>query len=116
MKPGEKNQQRIAVVAKGSAAVLCILCLFLSGCSGTQSSLDPAGTQADQISHLWWRYLWITVTVYFLVLVFLILPIRSRRLRVADAGTEEPILNPSPRHERRLVAIVSGFVALSTGI
>jgi cytochrome c oxidase subunit 2 len=68
-------------------AILSLLAgLFLTGCRGAQSALDPAGPQAGRISHLWWEYFSITAVIYVLVMLFLILPLRRRRLVRVKGG------------------------------
>jgi hypothetical protein len=62
-----------------------------SWCGGPQSSLDPAGPQAAQISDLWWQYFWVSVAVYTSVILLLILAAIVRRSRVAVG---EPLVVP----------------------
>lgn len=54
---------------------LCALSalLVLTGCSGAQSALDPAGPQAGRILELFSSYFWICFGVYVLVLIFMLL-------------------------------------------
>lgn len=59
---------------------------LLTGCSGRQSSLEPAGAQAEQISKLFW---WMTggaVVIWIAVLVLAFVAIRFQPARGENAG------------------------------
>src|SRR3954468_632940 len=79
----------------GGAVLAIAASIFLPGCSGNQSSLDPAGEQADRIEHLWWLFFGVMVCVYGLVLIFVVFVMLRRR-----SEDSSPILNPEPRRER----------------
>src|SRR3954468_8341501 len=89
--------------------LLFVAANFLSSCSGPQSSLNPAGDQANSISHLWWIFCAVMSVIYTVVLLFAILGV-SRRNR----GPDGPILLPNPKGERRLNIALGGFVGVTT--
>ena len=49
--------------------------IFLAGCGGVQSALDPASDQASSVFGIWTLMLWICGVMYALVLLFLALAI-----------------------------------------
>jgi cytochrome c oxidase subunit 2 len=86
-----------------------LLLVFLCGCSGNQSALNPSSTQAGKFFDLWWLFCIVLTAIYALVLLFFILAL-SRRGR---DQTPEPILHPDPKRERRMGIVVSGSVAIT---
>jgi len=88
-----------------------ILLFLAPGCSGNQSSLNPAGDQAGSISHLWWIFCGVMSAIYALVLLFAVIAI-SRRNR----GSDEPILSPDPKREHRLNIALGGFALFTAAI
>ena len=86
--------------------------LLLSGCSGVQSVLNPAGPQAARIGELWWRYLAVCVVVYVLVLSVMFLAIRTKRRSTAMIG-DEPIVIPDKAKERRITFVVAGCLTIT---
>jgi cytochrome c oxidase subunit II len=88
---------------------VCLLALLflLVGCSGIQSSLDPAGDQAASIKSVWDAMLIVCGVMYALVLGFLALAIWRKR---ADIG-----LTPATGHtaaEPTLERGLAGWTAL----
>jgi cytochrome c oxidase subunit 2 len=83
-----------------------------AGCTtfDQQSSLHPAGAQADRIHGVWDLYLWVCVVVYVLVVAVLFVGV-VRRARV---GSDQPITAPPVNLEVRKGVIVTGLVALTT--
>ncbi|WP_346797469.1 cytochrome c oxidase subunit II [Halomonas sp. Bachu 37] len=75
---------------------------LLSGCSGIQSALDPAGSAAQLIADLWWPTLIVATLVTVLVLVLLLVAV-TRALRHRSA---RPL---SSRQSRNLV-IAGGII------
>src|SRR3954453_8003809 len=67
-----------------------------------QSALDPAGTQAAHISHLWWLYFWVLVAIFAIVAVCVAIVIGRGRVRHLELPPEESI----PGTERRLSSVV----------
>lgn len=94
---------------------LLVLLLALAGCAAP-AALDPAGRQADEISRLWWTFLWAGAAVYVVVLIALVVAAvrgsrRAKRRPRASADTD-----PDAGAERRTGAVVVGSVALTTVI
>ena len=85
--------------------------LFLSGCRGVQSALDPAGPQAGRIGGLWWLMLYTLTAVFIIVRAVLIAA--AFRPRGADRGeaAHAPDAKPEPGRERRMSRAVIVSVA-----
>ena len=64
-----------------SLAVLAALVPGLSACSGVQSSLDPAGIQAERVEGLWWFMLVVATVVFVLVNGAMLYAISARAQR-----------------------------------
>ena len=87
--------------------------LALVGCAGPQSATDPASQQAGIISGLWWIHLAVTCGVFVIVMIFVLLSVRPRRVELPDRAA---IVNPDPRAERRLIIVIGGAVGLTVTI
>ncbi len=98
-----------------SLLILPISCL-LFGCTGDHSALNPAGPQAQHISNLWWQYFWVTIPIYFLTMVFVLLPVRRRRRSEAIVKGDAPIVIAEPKSERRRTIIVGSLLVISACI
>lgn len=61
------------------ALITLVPALYLSGCSGRHSALDPAGLYAEEISSLWWLFFAVCMAVYCSVLVALVIGLARRR-------------------------------------
>ena len=83
-----------------AAALLC--CAGLSGCSGTQSALAPAGPQAQIIASIIWLFFGVCAVVYVLTLAALFWALVRRRRSSDD----------SPETSRRLATIIAGVLAV----
>src|SRR3954464_5575262 len=71
--------------------------LFLSGCRGSQSALDPAGPQAARIINLWWLMFYVTGAVFLVVMCFLAASLfRSRRTSSGVEAGDGPDTRPDP--------------------
>ena len=57
--------------AASRSSVITLAAALLTGCSGMQAALVPAGDQAASIGDLWTLMLWVCGIMYALVLVFL---------------------------------------------
>src|SRR3954468_23638812 len=75
-----------------------------------ENALRVAGPQADRIGQLFRSFLWITGTVYVLVIAALIFALLRRR-----GGPVDP-MNPDPARERRMRAGTGGAVATTAVI
>jgi cytochrome c oxidase subunit 2 len=88
----------------------------LAACSGTQSSLDPAGDQADSIHSLFGLMLWICGLVYVAVMAFLVWSIwRASRTSAVNLQIE-----PADRGLGRglwvwAIVVVVGLTTLAIG-
>jgi cytochrome c oxidase subunit II len=99
-------------VARSAVTVgLFVCCLLASGCSGQQSSLDPAGVQADRISQLWWLYFWVCLFVYVAVIAVIFLGVARRRERQPEPAP--PLTLAPAAQERRLTRAVVAGVAVT---
>src|SRR5690242_9103635 len=81
---------------------------LLTGCSGTQSALNPMSDQANRISGLWWLFFSVLSVIYILVLL-LLLAITFRK----TAENPEPILIPDSKRERRMTVVISGALGVT---
>ncbi|HKP71867.1 MAG TPA: cytochrome c oxidase subunit II, partial [Pyrinomonadaceae bacterium] len=95
-------------------------CASLAGCAGVQSALDPAGPQANRIDKIWWLFLYVSVAVWVLVMIFLALSIYYGRGRRGKKGTdapeveERPDARPDPARERRMTTTVVVATVITT--
>jgi cytochrome c oxidase subunit 2 len=86
-------------------------CLLLSGCAGVQSSLDPAGPQADHIAHIWWLMLVILSAIFLIVMTMLALA--TWRRRTSANNEPELVLEPDAGGERRMSTLVTTGVVIT---
>ncbi len=71
---GLVNRRRHAGIERPLTQAFALLCLlFLTGCGGTQSMLNPHGRGSARVSGLWWVLFWVSVVVFVLFLFYLIL-------------------------------------------
>ncbi len=78
-----------------------------------QSSLFPAGTQADQINRLWWLFFAVLLAVYILVSVVLFVAISRRRSKPTETSAADEVESPPPERERRVTRVVASSVAVT---
>ena len=64
---------------------------------GIQSSIEPAGPNAESLARLWWLMFWVCTAVYVLVMIALVFAIRKGR-KQSDLN---PVLNPPVQTENR---------------
>ena len=85
---------------------------LMAGCTAVdrQSSLDPAGIQADRIRGLWDFYLWICIAVYVAVMGFVIAALLRRRGR---PGSDRPMTSPPASQELRAGIVVAAAIAVT---
>ncbi|WP_374471794.1 cytochrome c oxidase subunit II [Phenylobacterium sp.] len=92
--------------------------LLLAGCSGIQTTLDPAGDQARHIDVVWRTMLVVCGIMYLLVMAFLAWAlVRARRAPPSDAPvTGETAAEPAMRRGLAgwAALIASGLVVLTT--
>ncbi len=94
-------------------AATLVLCFVSSGCSGSQSALNPGGAQAGTISNLWWFYFWITLTIYIAVLFLLITSIIRTSSTPILSEANRQIIRPEEKSENRRTALVGIAVGIS---
>ena len=78
--------------------------LALAGCSGVQSSLDPAGIQAERVEGLWWFMLIIASLVFVAVIAVMLYAVLARR------GEDRPATEVQ-RDRRMTLTIAAATVA-----
>jgi cytochrome c oxidase subunit 2 len=84
-------------------------CIFVTGCSGWQSPLDPHSVEAARLAELFWLFLSVNAAVWLLVAGALFLTLR------AWVGSDQPEAD-TPSRERRKTIIVSVLVAMTVVI
>src|SRR4051812_2928364 len=76
-------------------ALLTAYCsLFLSGCAGVQSALDPAGPHSGLISRLWWLMLYTLSAVFLVVMCFLLVAAFRPRAPSRNDTANAPDVKP----------------------
>jgi cytochrome c oxidase subunit II len=108
------------VIPRGAAMCVALGCAAAAmGDAGRQqSALNPAATQAEYVSRLWWIFVAICSAVYVLVIVFLAVALARRRSGMQKApkdSTNGPIAL-EPGREKRVLVVVSGAVAATVVI
>jgi cytochrome c oxidase subunit II len=102
---------------RASAAAMISL---LTGCTGVESVLDPAGPQASRISRIWWLMFAVCLVIQILIIIFASIPtLRSRREQDGTGGPNgapRPTLDPEPNDERRMTRVVLGAVVATVVI
>jgi cytochrome c oxidase subunit 2 len=88
--------------------------LFLCGCQGQQSALDPVGEQARRIDGLWWLLFFVTAAIYVIVLALTIVAAGRRDRR--DSVTDAPVETLDPLRERKMGRFVGAGVAITVAI
>jgi cytochrome c oxidase subunit II len=90
-------------------ALTALVAISLSSCGGVQTSINPAGPQAQKLSSLWWFMFYVCAAVFVAVMIALLVAI-AKRTRADQPG--EPIVHPEPGPERKRRNIVIAAVAL----
>lgn len=83
--------------------------IFLAGCGGVQSALDPASDQASSVFGIWTLMLWICGVMYALVLLFLALAIWKARRKLTGPPVAE---GQKSSADRPLTRLLTGWVGL----
>jgi cytochrome c oxidase subunit II len=86
--------------------------VFLSGCRGVQSALDPAGPQSGRVSRLWWLMFYVCSAVFLLVSLAVLIAIFHRR-KGKEKNGDSPDTSPEPKREQRMTRVVMGSVGLT---
>jgi len=92
----------------GHLLALVVLVLALSGCNGTQSALDPAGPQAQDLARLFWIFSAVLGAIWLAVMAALGLSLRAHGPSNIDP------LDTDPAAERRHSVVVT-ILAVATG-
>jgi cytochrome c oxidase subunit 2 len=112
-----QNTKRRSVWSSQNASFLLSLLsataavIFLGGCTGNQSVLNPAGDQAKDISRLWWLFCIVMTAIYLLVQMFFVWGFSKQAPK--DAA---PVLNSEPRRERKLTCFLGIFIGITAVI
>ena len=93
-----------------SCSLLTLLC---SGCVGVQSSLDPAGPQANQIARIWWLMFFILSTIFLIVMATLAIATWRRRASADNEPQEQLVLKPNAGSEWRMSTLVTTGVVIT---
>ena len=84
--------------------------ILQTACAGIQNSVNPAGPQADRISHLWWLMFYVCSVVFATVVIFTVIALRNRS---TQQNSVPPLLNPSKKIEGRRQRIILGATAIT---
>ena len=87
------------------------LALWLTGCGGQQSPLNPNGIEAEHLARLFWFFTAACAAVWGLVLIGLLAALYASRRR------NDPISDPlmlDANRERRMIYVVASLVGLTT--
>jgi cytochrome c oxidase subunit II len=86
--------------------------LYLVGCGGVQTSIDPAGPQSHRLSQLWWLMFYVCALVFVLVISSTALAIRQRENSLETGPSD---LNPSKQEEnhRRNAVITATAITIA---
>lgn len=100
--------------------VFCLLpsafCLLLSGCVGAQSSLDPAGPQAQHIARIWWQMFFILAAIFLIVMTTLAIATWRRRASANSEAESQSVLKPDVGSEWRMSTLVASAVVITVFI
>src|SRR6185295_8291932 len=83
------------------------LALWLTGCGGQQSPLNPNGIEAEHLARLFWFFTAACAAVWGLVLIGLLAALYASRRR------NDPISDPlmlDANRERRMIYVVASLV------
>src|ERR1051325_1247422 len=84
--------------------------LCFSSCGGIQSSVNPAGPNAESLSRLWWTFFWVCTIVFVLVMIAVLLSLRKR---TAASELAAPVLEAPAAEERQRRNVVISAVTIS---
>jgi cytochrome c oxidase subunit 2 len=90
--------------------------LFLSGCAGVQSALDPAGPQSGRIGGHWWLMFYTLSAVFLVVMCLLLAAVFRPRRNVRHDAAATPDVKPEAGRERRMSHTVIGGIVVTTVI
>ena len=85
------------------------LLLFLTGCGGSQSVLNPQGIQAIRLAKLFWIFTGVCGAVWILVLIAMMIAVSGRR---AEFRSVDPLVVDA-QGERTMTIVVGSLVTLT---
>jgi cytochrome c oxidase subunit II len=86
------------------------IALLAGGCSGPQTPLRPASPEAAHVAALWWLFFGVCMTVFILVLAWLLFVIfRRNRPPLASLRDELPV-HEQPDRDRRMTRLVGSAI------
>ena len=104
-----RNRQQSLIVH----ASVTLASVLQTACSGIQNSINPAGPQAERISHLWWLMFYVCSAVFVIVMAFTFVAIRNQSNSRKQTDLEQPLLNPPKEAEYRRHYVILGATALT---
>lgn len=96
-------------------AVVGLASSLQTACAGIQNSINPAGPQAERISHLWWLMFYVCSAVFVIVMAFTFVAIRNRSNPRKEFDPEEPVLHPAAQGESQRykgILVATGLTCL----
>ena len=97
-----------------AASLAAFASVALTGCTGGQAALDPAGAQSSRITSLWWLFCWTCAAVYVLTMAVIVIGvIRKRRRADEPDAPAPPTTTPDPAREHRASLIVAAALAVT---
>ncbi|MDG4878762.1 cytochrome c oxidase subunit II [Mesorhizobium sp. WSM4935] len=112
-------------VSEGGAAALpglvgAAACILVSGCTDTQSVLDPHGRQADALAVLFWTFTAVLGVVWLVTMTGLLLALVHRRGSRGEPAEAHPAVKPAMKAAFAAMLasstiILSGLTVLSFG-
>jgi cytochrome c oxidase subunit 2 len=94
----------------------CAFCFLLSGCVGVQSSLDPAGPQANHIARIWWLMFFILSAIFLIVMTTLAIATWRRRASANSKAEAQSVLKPDVGSEWRISTLVASATVITVFI
>ena len=91
-------------------AFVAMTTVVSTACAGIQSSLDPAGPQAHNISKLWWLMFFICSAVFIAVVVAFFLAITRAG---SGSSTAEPVQEWTQQAERKRWNVITAATAIT---
>ncbi len=98
-----------------AATPLIAVAAITSGCAvAHQSSVNPAGYQAEQVANLWWLFLALLSAIFIIVIAFTVWPLLRREPAVNPDLVEQTHTAPAQteRSLGRIVGAASGLTVL----
>ncbi len=95
-------------------ALVTVVAVALTGCTGDQAALNPAGAQAWRISGLWSLFCWTCAAVYVITMAVILIGVIRRRRRADEPDAPAPPeTKTDPAREHRTGIIVAAALGLT---